>query len=93
MPWQNNSDDFIFDDQMLAQVLWQGCVVAEVCCPTKYFPEASSINFLRSVRYGFGSLATAISFRLARLGFRGSRLFPVPIGSLSRLVASMPPAP
>jgi len=76
VPWRENSDDFVFDNQMLAQILWQGYVVAEISCPTKYFPEASSINFRRSVRYGFGCLATAAAFRLARLGLRRSPLFP-----------------
>jgi hypothetical protein len=74
-----NSDDFVFDNQMLAQILWAGYTIAEVSCPTKYFPEASSINLRRSIRYGFGCLATAASFRLARWGLRSSRLFgPVP---------------
>ena len=54
-----NSDDFVFDNQMLAQVLWGGHTIAEVSCPTKYFAEASSINFRRSTKYGFGCLATA----------------------------------
>ena len=61
-----NSDDFVFDNQMLAQVIWTGRVVAEVSCPTSYFAEASSINFRRSVRYGLGCLATATQFFLAR---------------------------
>ena len=65
-----------FDNQMLAQVLWFGYVVAEVSCPTKYFPEASSIDFPRSVRYGLGCVATAIGFRLAKMGLLRSRLFP-----------------
>jgi glycosyltransferase involved in cell wall biosynthesis len=76
VPWQRNSDDFVFDNQMLGQVLWCGYMIAEVSCPTKYFAEASSINFSRSVRYGFGCLATAARFRLARLGLVGSWLFP-----------------
>lgn len=76
IPWRGNSDDFVFDNQMLAQILWQGYVVAEISCPTKYFPEASSIDFRRSVRYGFGCISTAAAFRLARLGLRRSPLFP-----------------
>src|SRR4051812_39269426 len=76
VPWEGNSDDFVFDNQMLAQILWCGFTVAEVSCPTKYFPEASSINFGRSVRYGFGCLATAMRFRLARWRVVRSRLFP-----------------
>ncbi len=66
LPMQANSDDFVFDNQVLAQVLWMGCVVAEVSCPTLYFAEGSSINFRRSVRYGFGCLGTAAQLFLAR---------------------------
>jgi glycosyltransferase involved in cell wall biosynthesis len=66
--WQNNSDDFVFDNQMLAQILWHGFTIGEVSCPTKYFPEASSINFRRSVRYGFGCLSVGLKFRLAKMG-------------------------
>ena len=74
--WQDNSDDFLFDNQILAQILWERYTIAEISCPTKYFPEASSINFSRSVRYGFGCLRTACLFRLARWGLIRSRLFP-----------------
>jgi glycosyltransferase involved in cell wall biosynthesis len=70
-----NSDDFVFDNQMLAQILYKGFTVAEITCPTKYFPEASSINFARSVRYGFGCISTAIQFRLAKMGIIRSPLF------------------
>ncbi|HSN23035.1 MAG TPA: glycosyltransferase family 2 protein [Methylomicrobium sp.] len=70
-----NSDDFIFDNQMLAQILWKGFTIAEITCPTKYFPEASSINFARSVRYGFGCINTAIQFRLTKMGIIRSPLF------------------
>lgn len=70
-----NSDDFVFDNQMLAQILWKGFTVAEITCPTKYFSEASSINFTRSVRYGFGCIHTAIQFRLAKMGMIQSSLF------------------
>ena len=68
LPLETNSDDFVFDNQILAQVLWLGAAIGEVTCPAKYLPEASSINFRRSVRYGLGCLATAARFRLARLG-------------------------
>ncbi|MCG6536440.1 MAG: glycosyltransferase family 2 protein [Syntrophales bacterium LBB04] len=71
-----NSDDFIFDNQMLAQIIWQGYTIAEVSCPTKYFTEASSINFWRSVKYGFGCLKTALVFRLAKMKLIRSNLFP-----------------
>jgi glycosyltransferase involved in cell wall biosynthesis len=73
--WQDDSDDFVFDNQMLAQIVWHGFTVGEVSCPTKYFAEASSINFRRSVRYGFGCLAVGLAFKLAKFGFN-SRLFP-----------------
>jgi glycosyltransferase involved in cell wall biosynthesis len=76
LPIGTNSDDFVFDNQMLAQILWAGYTVAEVSCPTKYFTEASSINFFRSVRYGLGCLQTALTFRLAKIGLINSRIFP-----------------
>ncbi len=76
LPLESNSDDFVFDNQMLAQILWFGFTIAEVSCPTKYFPEASSINFRRSLRYGFGCLGTGVAFRLAKMGLFSSRLFP-----------------
>jgi glycosyltransferase involved in cell wall biosynthesis len=75
-----NSDDFVFDNQMLAQIFWHGFTIGEVSCPTKYFPEASSINFRRSLKYGFGCLDTGIKYRLARLGIP-SRLFPARNGT------------
>jgi glycosyltransferase involved in cell wall biosynthesis len=62
------SDDFVFDNQITAQIFYNGFEIAEITCPTKYFPEASSINFTRSSIYGLGVLATSISFRLARWG-------------------------
>lgn len=76
LPLAGNSDDFIFDNQMLAQIFWLGGTIAEISCPTKYFPEASSINFRRSVRYGFGCLATGLAYRLSAWGLRESALFP-----------------
>lgn len=72
-----NSDDFVFDNQMLAQILWHGYMIAEVSCPTRYFAEASSINFRRSVRYGFGCLLTGLQFFLARHGWLRLERFPV----------------
>jgi glycosyltransferase involved in cell wall biosynthesis len=74
--WQDNSDDFVFDNQMLAQILWHGFTIGEISCPTKYFAEASSISFRRSVRYGFGCLSVALAFRFARWGLGSSALFP-----------------
>lgn len=76
LPIGVNSDDFVFDNQMLAQIIWYGYFVAEISCPTKYFPEASSINFRRSVVYGFGCLWTALKFRLAKWKLIRSRMFP-----------------
>jgi len=76
LPLENNSDDFVFDNQMLVQILWSGCQIAEVSCPTKYFAEASSINFQRSVKYGLGCLTTALKYRLARMNIIQSKLFP-----------------
>ena len=73
--FDKNSDDFVFDNQMLAQILWAGYSIAEITCPTKYFPEASSINFSRSVRYGFGCIYTAVQFRLAKIGVGRFSLF------------------
>jgi glycosyltransferase involved in cell wall biosynthesis len=76
LPLAENSNDFVFDNQMLAQILFAGNTIAEVSCPTKYFAEASSINFRRSMKYGFGCLATALTFRLAKMGLVRSKLFP-----------------
>lgn len=73
---EHNSDDFVFDNQMLAQVIWSGTTIAEVSCPTAYFPEASSINLRRSIVYGIGCLLTASRFVLARAGLRKDILFP-----------------
>jgi len=66
VPFMENSDDFVFDNQMLAQIVYAGFDIGEITCPTKYFPEASSINFRRSCRYGFGVLLTSLQFRLQK---------------------------
>lgn len=76
LPIENNSDDFVFDNEMLAQIIWLGYTVAEVSCPTKYFAEASSINLFRSIKYGFGCLSTALKFRLMKMGLISANLFP-----------------
>ncbi len=76
LPLKVNSDDFVFDNQMIAQIIWLGYTVAEVSCPTKYFTEASSINLQKSIKYGFGCLNTALTFRLAKMNFITSKLFP-----------------
>jgi len=75
LPIENNSDDFVFDNQMLAQIIWSGYTIAEISCPTKYFAEASSINLYRSIKYGFGCLRTALIFRLTKMSIITSRLF------------------
>jgi glycosyltransferase involved in cell wall biosynthesis len=69
------SDDFVFDNQMLALAAWSGLEIGEISCPTKYFAEASSINFRRSVTYGLGVLETALNYRLARWRLRRTALF------------------
>ncbi len=75
LPLDRCSDDFVFDNQMLALTLSFGFRVGEISCPTKYFAEASSINFRRSVTYGLGVLRTAVQYRLHRMGLRRERLF------------------
>ena len=76
LPLENNSDDFVFDNQMLTQIIWFGYTVAEVSCPTSYFPEASSINLTRSIKYGFGCLKTAWNYRLAKMKILPCLIFP-----------------
>lgn len=73
-----NSDDFVFDNQMLSQIFFAGFEIAEITCPTKYFPEASSINFRRSVKYGLGVLGVSVRHFLAKMGMYRSRLYSKP---------------
>jgi glycosyltransferase involved in cell wall biosynthesis len=73
LPLLANSDDFVFDNQMLVQCHAWGFAIAEVSCPTKYFPEASSINFRRSCQYGLGTLGVSLSYRLSKLGLHAPR--------------------
>ena len=68
LPFEENSDDFVFDSQMLAQCIYFGYRIGEVSCPTKYFPEASSINFRRSVRYGLGVVRVTLQYLLQKSG-------------------------
>jgi hypothetical protein len=75
LPLLNNSDDFVFDNQMLAQAIYSGFRIGEVSCPTRYFAEASSINFARSVVYGLGVLRTSVQFRLQRMGLGNFAIF------------------
>jgi len=75
LPLLENSDDFVFDNQVLAQCVHFGFRIGEVSCPTKYFEEASSINFARSVTYGLGVLRTTLQFALQRWGIANFRIF------------------
>ena len=70
-----NSDDFIFDNQFLAQIFYKGFEIAEITCPTKYFDDASSINFKRSVQYGLGVMKVSMKYFLAKTGIIKSKLF------------------
>jgi glycosyltransferase involved in cell wall biosynthesis len=78
LPLDANSDDFVFDNEVLAETVWLGMQIGEVSCPTSYAPDVSSINFRRSVTYGIGCLITAARFRLARWGLVRSAQFPAP---------------
>ena len=78
LPLEKNSDDFVFDNQVLAQAIFLGARIGEISCPTRYFPEASSINFRRSTLYGLGVLKTSIGFRLARWGFTHPAMLRLP---------------
>ena len=75
LPLDLCSDDFVFDNQMLAQVVNAGFTIGEISCPTRYFAEASSINFRRSVKYGLGVLKTSAAFRLNRMGLYHNKIF------------------
>lgn len=75
LPLHENSDDFLFDNEMIAQALYFNFSVGEISCPTRYFPEASSINFRRSVVYGLGVLWTSVRFRLQKWGLANFRIF------------------
>lgn len=73
--YNNNSDDFIFDNQMISQIFFEGYEIAEITCPTKYFDEASSINFSRSMKYGLGVLSVSINHFLCKNGLMKSELY------------------
>ncbi|MBI5185982.1 MAG: glycosyltransferase family 2 protein [Nitrospinae bacterium] len=75
LPLEENSDDFVFDNQMLAQCVYYNFTIGEISCPTKYFPEASSINFSRSLKYGIGVLYTSLQFLLSKRRILPSRIF------------------
>lgn len=75
LPLEENSDDFVFDNQMISQAIFFGFNVGEISCPTRYFPEASSINMSRSIKYGFGVLGTSMQFRLHKMRMIKARVF------------------
>jgi hypothetical protein len=75
LPLEENTDDFVFDNEMLAQVIYFGHRIGEISCPTRYFAESSSINFRRSVKYGLGVLATSMKFRSQKMGLGQFRIF------------------
>jgi hypothetical protein len=75
LPLSQNSDDFIFDNQMLVQIVYAGFKIGEISCPTKYFDEASSINFKRSVEYGLGVLKCSFQFLLQKQGWANFSIF------------------
>ncbi len=83
LPLERNSNDFVFDNEMLAQAVFFGFHIGEISCPTRYFPDASSINFKRSVKYGLGVLSTTMKFLLARGNIGKSALFKPGGGKLS----------
>lgn len=89
LPLEANSDDFAFDSEVLAQVLWQRYPIGEITCPTKYFPEASSIDFRASVCYGLACLGIALQFRRARM-FGGGCLFSKPALTATPRSVSVP---
>jgi hypothetical protein len=74
LPLEECNDDFIFDNELIALMFYNNYNIGEISCPTKYFKEASSINFIRSCKYGFGVLGVSILYRLAKLGIK-SRIF------------------
>lgn len=78
LPLDRNSEDFVFDNQILAQAILLGARIGEISCPTRYFPEASSINFRRSSIYGLGVLKTAVEYRLAKWGIYRAPIFQLP---------------
>jgi hypothetical protein len=75
LPLEENSDDFVFDNEMIAQAVFFGYEIGEISCPTRYFEDASSINFLRSVKYGIGVLSTSIKYALQKAGLLSSAIF------------------
>jgi len=78
IPFSDNSDDFVFDNELLAQIFYAGYEIAEITCPTKYFDDASSINFTRSLQYGAGVLRVSCQYALQKLGIGRFKIFAPP---------------
>lgn len=93
LPLEENSDDFVFDNEMLGQITYAGFIIGEVTCPTKYFKEASSINFSRSTKYGLGVLRVSITYRLNKWGLMKSRIFNLKGGKRLATVTAQPQTP
>ena len=87
LPLEENSDDFVFDNEMLGQIAYAGYIIGEVTCPTKYFQEASSINFARSVVYGWGVLRVSVMYRLNKWGLFRSPIFNFQEGKRLKIMA------
>jgi hypothetical protein len=75
IPYNDNSDDFVFDNELLGQIFYKGYEIAEITCPTKYFDEASSINFKRSSIYGMGVLRVSFQYFFNKMGLAKSKIF------------------
>ena len=88
VPFYNNSDDFVFDNELLAQVLYKGYEIGEITCPTKYFKDASSINFTRSLQYGAGVLRVSFQYALQKLGIARFSIFSANLSSAQAIVPS-----
>jgi glycosyltransferase involved in cell wall biosynthesis len=84
IPFEKNSNGFVFDNQILAQIIWFDHTIGEISCPASYFAEASSIGFLKSIHYGLGCVWTALIFRLAKMGLAKSPRFPLPDDSMQK---------
>ncbi len=92
LPLEQNSDDFVFDNQVLAQAIYAGAGIGEISCPTKYAPECSSINLRRSVTYGLGVVATTVQYRLAKWNWYRAPIFRAAEGSAAAGVFARRPA-
>jgi hypothetical protein len=89
LPLEENSDDFVFDNEMLAQAFFFGFNTGELSCPTRYEPESSSISLSRSVKYGFGVLRTTVQYRLQKWGLMNYRIF----DSAGKRLSAIEPTP